>query len=46
MMDSWHQLWLVSEGTVRQDQRALWLKMGSGCCHAEEVTGAGGIGLV
>lgn len=46
MTDSWHQLWLVSEGTVRQDQRALWLQMGSGCCHAEEATGAGGTGLV
>lgn len=40
MMDSWPQLWLGSEGSVRQDQRDLWLQMGSGYCHAGEATGA------
>lgn len=39
-MDSWPQLWLRSEGSIRQDQRDLWLWMGSGCGHIEEGTGA------
>lgn len=39
-MDSGPQLWLGSEGSVRQGQRGLWLQVGSGGCHAEEATGA------